>query len=191
MDGVKLRDGIFALRTRRFGSVAECMVKRLLKCSAAKSVFHDLFDDAKRHRIEVKFSVVRKEAELKVTEETVLQCIEDAIKDDVVANGMVSFAQWNTFRFDCNIQQVKRAEFDVLYYGLFFSDCVKIFRITSDEIKKKKDGGRISYSDRQHKGNIGEGQFHINDRTLDIHLQYYLDKTLTYDELSAVLTICD
>lgn len=191
MDGEKLRDGIFALRTRRFGSVAECMVRRLLSCSAAKSIFHDLFDDAKRHRIEVKFSVVRKEAKLKVTEVTVLQCIEDAVEDAVIANGMVSFTQRRNFRFDCNIQQVKRAEFDVLYYGLFFSDCIKIFCIESDEIKLKRDGGKISYSNKQHKGNIGEGQFHINDRTLDIHLQHYLYKTLSYDKLSQLLTICE
>ena len=187
MDGEKLRDGIFALRIRRFGSVAECMVKRLLKCSAAKSIFHDLFDDAKRHRIEVKFSVVLKKAEVTVTEATVVKCIEDA----VAANRMVSFPQWKNFRFDCNIQQVKRVEFDVLYYGLFFSDCTKIFRITSGEIKENKGGGQIFYSDRQHKGNVGEGQFHINDRTLDIHLKHYLDKTLTYDEFSELLTISD
>ena len=55
MDAEKLRDGIFALRTRRFGSVAECMIKRILKCSLAQSLFHDLYDDALRHRIEVKF----------------------------------------------------------------------------------------------------------------------------------------
>ena len=63
MDGDKLRNGIFALRTRRFGSVAECMVKRLLNCSQARSLFHDFYDDAKRHRIEVKFSVVQKKSE--------------------------------------------------------------------------------------------------------------------------------
>jgi hypothetical protein len=38
MDGETLRAGIFALRTRRFGSVAECMVNRLEKYGKAKSV---------------------------------------------------------------------------------------------------------------------------------------------------------
>src|SRR4051794_22559181 len=112
MDGAKLRDGgIFALRTRRIGSVAECMIKRLLKYSKGRSIFHDLYDDQLSHRIEVKFSVVQKKAETTVTEETVLRCIEDAVAE----NRMVAFSEWKQHKFDCNIQQVKRAEFDVLY----------------------------------------------------------------------------
>ena len=141
MDGEQLRSGIFALRTRRFGSVAECMIKRLLKCSLARSLFHDLYDDAQRHRIEVKFSVVQKKSEQTVTEQTVLRCIEDATAE----NRMVAFAKWRDYEFDCNIQQVKRSEFDVLYYGLFFSDCIKIFRIESRDIKENNRGGRIYY----------------------------------------------
>jgi len=100
---------------------------------------------------------------------------------------MVSFANWKDHRFDCNIQQVKRAEFDVLYYGLFFSDCIQIFRIESSIIKENRHGGRIFYSDFQHKGNAGEGQFHINPSTLQIHLDFYHYKMLTYDELHKLL----
>jgi hypothetical protein len=183
MDGETLRDGIFALRTRRFGSVAECMIKRLLKCSQARSLFHDLYDDALQHRIEVKFSVVRKKAEKTVTEETVLRCIEEATAEE----RMVAFADWRQYEFDCNIQQIKRTEFDVLYYGLFFSDCIQIFRLESIEIKENENGGRIDYSDFQHKGNIGEGQFHLNPRMLQTHLNHYLYKTLTYDQLYELL----
>lgn len=183
MDGEKLRDGIFALRTRRFGSVAECMVKRLRKYGKAKSLFHDLFDEESGHRIEVKFSTVMKKAERTVTEETVLACIEEA----TVENRMVVFPNWKQHQFDSNIQQVKRREFDVLYYGLFFSDCIKVFRIESSEILENSDGGEIGYSDKQHKGNVGEGQFHITDKTLQTHLDRYFHKTLTYDELYQLL----
>lgn len=183
MDGETLRDGIFALRTRRFGSVAECMIKRLLKCSQARSLFHDLYDDASQHRIEVKFSVVQKKSERIVTEATVLRCIEEATAEE----RMVAFADWRQHRFDCNIQQIKRAEFDVLYYGLFFSDRIQIFRLESIEIKENENGGCIDYSDFQHKGNIGEGQFHINPRTFQTHLDHYFYKTLTYDQLYELL----
>ncbi len=137
MDGEKLRDGIFALRTRRFGSVAEYMIKRLLKCSQARSLFHDLYDDALQHRIEVKFSVVQKKAERTVTEETVLRCIEEATAEE----RMVAFADWRQHKFDYNIQQIKRSEFDVLYYGLFFSDRIQIFRLERIEIKENENGG--------------------------------------------------
>ena len=183
MDGETLRDGIFALHTRRFGSVAECMVRRLGTYAKARSQFHDLFDDQRKHRIEVKFSRVQKEAEATVTEETVLRCIEEA----VAKNRMVAFSEWKRHKFDCNIQQVKRAEFDVLYYGLFFAECVKIFRIASKEIRENTRGGRIYYSDFQHKRNTGEGQFHVNQQTLQIHLDHYLYKTLSYGELFKLL----
>ncbi len=183
MDGETLRLGIFALRTRRFGSVAECMVKRLFKYGKAKSLFHDLFDERTGQRIEVKFSTVQQKAKRTVTDETVLQCIEDAIGE----REPVQFSRWQQSKFDCNIQQVKRREFDVLYYGLFFSDCVKIFRIKSSDIKTRAEGGDIGYSDRQHKGNIGEGQFHITEKNLQIHLVNYFHKTLTYDELYRLL----
>ena len=174
MDGTTLRDGIFALHTRRFGSVAEVMIRRLIQCGRARNLFHDLYDDAAQHRIEVKFSRVQKAAETYISEETVLKCIEEATS----LQRMVPFPKWREHAFDCNIQQVKRAEFDVLYYGLFFADCVVIFRINSNEI-----GLQIYYSDKQHKGNVGEGQFHINQDTLQIHLDNYLYQKLTYEKL--------
>ncbi|MEK6797883.1 MAG: hypothetical protein AABZ12_02840 [Planctomycetota bacterium] len=178
MDGKTLRDGIFALHTRRFGTVAEVMIQRLIKCGKGRNLFHDLYDDAAKHRIEVKFSRVRKASETPINADTVLACIEEATS----ANRLVSFASWKQIAFDCNIQQVKRPEFDVLYYGLFFSDCVTIFRINSGDI-----GQQIYYSDKQHKGNVGEGQFHINQDTIQIHLDRYLYQTLTYEKLLELL----
>lgn len=65
----------------------------------------------------------------------------------------------------------------------FFADCIKIFRIKSSEI-----GPQICYSDKQHKGNVGEGQFHINQDTLQTHLDTYLYQTLTYEELFQLLS---
>ncbi|MEX2176263.1 MAG: hypothetical protein WD872_18015 [Pirellulaceae bacterium] len=183
MDGETLRDGIFALHTRRFGSVAECMVRRLGTYAKSRSQFHDLFDDQREHRIEVKFSRVQKQADTTVTEETVLQCIEEA----AAKNRLVEFAEWKQHRFDCNIQQVKRTEFDVLYYGLFFAECVQTFRITSQEIMEGAKGGSIYYSDFHHKGNKGEGQFHVSQKTLQHHLDHYHYKSLTYDELYKLL----
>ncbi len=179
MDGTTLRDGIFALHTRRFGSVAEVLVQRLAHLGKGKNLFHDLYDDVEKHRAEVKFSVVRKKAEIPISEATVLQAIEGATSEQ----RMVKFEDWEKTEFDCNIQQIKRAEFDVLYYGLFFSDCVVAFKIRSVEI-----GSQIQYSDFQHKGNIGEGQFHVNRRTMQVHLDRYHYRTLTYDELLGLLT---
>jgi len=179
MDGDTLREGIFCLHTRRFGTVAELIVKRLVRLGKSRSLFHDLYDDVTRKRVEVKFSRVLKRSETLITETTLLRCIEEATSEE----RMVSFEHRRETEFDCNIQQIKRPEFDVLYYGLFFSDCVMIFRIDSDEI-----GPQIYYSDRQHKGNVGEGQFHINQDTLEFHLSHYLYRRLTYDQLLELLS---
>lgn len=179
IDGDTLREGIFALHTRRFGSVAEVLIKRLGKLCKSKTQFHDLFCDVTQKRVEVKFSRAMKASEVLISENTVLECIKSATGEEK----MIPFVKWEEFTFDCNIQQIKRTEFDILYYGVFFADCVKIFRIDSSAI-----GSQIYYSDKQHKGNVGEGQFHINNNSLKIHLDKYLYKTLTYDELGALLS---
>lgn len=154
------------------------MIKRLAKLAKGKSLFHDLYCDLTQRRVEVKFSRAMKKSEMSISEATVLRCIASATSEE----RMVPFSKWQQFRFDCNIQQVKRKAFDVLYYGVFFADCVKIFRIDSNAI-----GSKIYYSDKQHKGNIGEGQFHINQDTLALHLKKHEYKTLTYDELYTLL----
>ncbi len=179
MNGKQLRDGIYALNTRRFGTVAEVMIQRLVALGKARNLFHDLYDDVREHRVEVKFSVVRKKSDTPVTANTVLKCIEEAVSEE----RLVPFSSWQEYEFDCNIQQIKRVEFEILYYGLFFSDVVLIFSIESGEI-----GPKINYSDKQHKGNVGEGQFHINEKTLQIHLDNYLYQTLTYDQLYELLS---
>ena len=160
------------------------MIKRMEKCGKSQNQFHDLYDDVKRRRIEVKFSVVMKKADTPISESTVLQCIEESTS----AERMVAFSEWEQHKFDCNIQQIKRVEFDVLYYGLFFSDKILIFRIESGQIKENNKGGQIHYSDFQHKGNEGEGQFHINSDTFHIHLDNHLYQTLTYDQLYTLLS---
>lgn len=175
----KLREGIFSLNTRRFGTVAEVMVKRMASLGKAKSIFHDLYDETAKRRVEVKFSTVRKKSARAITEENVLGCIEDELAE----NRQVNFGSWKDSEFDCNIQQVKRSEFDILYYGLFFHDAILVFRIESGEI-----GSEIGYSDKQHKGNEGEGQFHISEKTLPVHLKKRLVKKLSYEELLGLLS---
>lgn len=174
----QLKEGIFNLNTRRFGTVAELMIKRLIKLGRSMCQFHDLYDDYKNHRIEVKFSTVRRKNDRTITEESVLDCIGD----ELASNRHIDFKNYKEAEFDCNIQQIKRSEFEILYYGLFFNDCILIFKIHRDEI-----GPKIFYSDKQHKGNLGEGQFHVNNKTIEIHLSNFLYKNLTYRQLLELL----
>ena len=176
----EFRDGIFALRTRRFGRVAEIMVARLTGAEEARNIFHDLFDADQSARIEVKFCTVGEKHEQPITEASLFDAVAQAARPRAV-----SFAAWENARFDCNIQQVKPEEFDVLFYGLFFHDRIVIFQITRDELLSDP---AIRYCPRQHKGNVGEGQFHLNQRTLGHHLAHYHQVSLTYGDFLVLLS---
>lgn len=93
-------------------------------------------------------------------------------------NRALSSTDMYNYDFDCNIQQVKRFEFDILYYGLFFADRIAIFRMNSDKIMSC-----LGYSDKQHKGNEGEGQFHLNHSSIRYHMKNHFVQWLTYEEL--------
>lgn len=173
-----LRDGIFALHTRRFGTVPELMIKRMQGLAPARTQFHDLFDDLESKRVEVKFSRVLAAHDEPITANNVLSAIEGARTE----RKAVVVARATGDSYDCNIQQVKCAEFDVLYYGLFFGDAVAIFRTGSAKILAIP-----GYSNRQHKGNVGEGQFHITPRTYAWHRAHNLYAQLTYSELLGYL----
>ena len=174
-DGIReFRDGIFALRTRRFGTVAELMIEALYGFTESHNQFHDRYDEAGRKRIEIKFSTVMKANEAAINRSNVI----DQCRKANPGNRALSSAEMHEHDFDCNIQQVKRMEFDVLYYGLFFADRIAIFRMDADEIPSC-----IGYSDKQHKGNKGEGQFHLNRRSIDHHMENHFIRWLAYEEL--------
>jgi hypothetical protein len=170
----EFRDGVFSLRTRRFGTVAELMIEALNKFHKSKNQFHDRYDEVNKERIEIKFSTVMKENDAKITSENLIEQVFAAN----ISNRAMTSAEANKVSFDCNIQQIKCNEFDTLYYGLFFADKIAIYKMTSAEVKTA-----VGYSDKQHKGNIGEGQFHINNATKKWHDTNHFVQWLGYDEL--------
>ncbi|MBQ0052396.1 MAG: hypothetical protein KBT11_10105 [Treponema sp.] len=172
----EFRDGIFALRTRRFGTVAEIMIKKLYHFAESGSLAFDKKDIKTNERIEVKFSTVMKENDDKIRDDNV---IEQCLKATIANRAMNSD---DDCYFDCNIQQVKRKEFDVLYYGLFFADVVEIFKMKSSEILSCP-----GYSDKQHRGNEGEGQFHLNQDNIAYHRKNHQVLVLSYQELYDLL----
>lgn len=58
----------------------------------------------------------------------------DQCKKANLGNRALNSTEMYEYDFDCNIQQVKRLEFDVLYYGPFFADRIAIFKMHSSEI---------------------------------------------------------
>lgn len=173
----EFRNGIFSLRTRRFGDVAEIMIKKLYNLENSRTLKYDKYDSKNKERIEVKFSTVMKENGTKITEDSL---IEECLKANIT-NRAMKFSDIKNNKFDCNIQQIKCKEFDVLYYGLFFADKILIFKIASEDIIKHKI--YIKYSNKQHRGNEGEGQFHINKDTLQYHMDNFFQQKITYKKL--------
>lgn len=173
----EFREGIFSLRTRRFGAVAEYMIKALISVDMSHNLAYDL-TDSEMNRIEVKFSTVMKKNKSTITEQNVIQQILDSTVEHRIMDSHDIF----TSKFDCNIQQVKTAEFDVLYYGLFFQDRIAIFKVDSHEVFSLPN-----YSNKQHRGNEGEGQFHLNEKTIRYHLDNQLYRWVSYEELYELL----
>ena len=170
----EFRDGIFSLRTRRFGSVAEIMIKSLFDLDESHRLEYDKYDSASKMRVEIKFSTVMKKNEDTIKDDNVVeQCLQAN-----VAKRAMSYMDVDKYQFDCNIQQIKRTEFDVLYYGLFFADKILIFRMHSSDVLRC-----VGYSDSQHRGNEGEGQFHIKNDNLQYHMKNFFIKELTYFDL--------
>lgn len=174
----EFRDGIFALRTRRFGAVAELMIEALCGLGQSHNQFHDRYDESAHRRVEIKFSTAMKANEAAINRSNAL----DQRRKGNLGNRALRSAEMRDCDFDCNIQQVKRREFEILYYGLFFADRIAIFKMTSDEVAECP-----GYSDKQHKGNVGEGQFHINRRNIDYHMRNRFERWLTYEELRDIL----
>lgn len=175
---IEFRDGIFALRTRRFGTIAELMIEALYNFEKSHNQFHDRYDEVGRKRIEIKFSTVMRANDATISRSNFIEQCRKAN----IGNRALRSNEIYSFDFDCNIQQIKRSEFDVLFYGLFFADKIAIFKMNSDEILCC-----LGYSNKQHKGNEGEGQFHLNRSSIDYHMRNHFVQWLTYEELFDLL----
>ena len=171
----EFRDGIFSLNTRRFGKIAELMIQKIYNLNTPDSLAYDLLT-CDNKKVEVKFSTVLRSCDKKITLDNMLEQVISSNLD----NRMLTYEKTKSISFDCNIQQIKPKEFDILYYGCFFEDKIMICQISSSNIILDD---KIMYSAHQHRGNVGEGQFHINNKTINNHLEKYLIKWLTYEEL--------
>ena len=54
-------------------------------------------------------------------------------------------------------------------------------------ISEKRTPDCPGYSDKQHRGNEGEGQFHLNESNIEYHRRNFLERVLTYVDLYNLL----
>jgi hypothetical protein len=160
-----LREYIFKLKSKQFNSFAQSLIKN---------------NFSHRGTLNIRVNFIKALSPLNKIDS--IEQLLFSIVNDAPVNRMFKSTEWKKYKFDCNIQQIKKKSFDILYYGIFFSDKVQIFKITPELINDA-----IQYSDKQHKGNIGEGQFHLNNRTYQYHLDNFLEKELTYEQILANL----
>ena len=57
---------------------------------------------------------------------------------------------------------------------------IYVFEIPSEKISEDTN---IQYSDKQHRGNTGEGQFHLKNANIKYHVDNYLYAKMDYEEL--------
>lgn len=168
------KKGINNLSPRRFGTMTETMMQNMLHLANSHNIAYDKIKD--KNRIEIKFSRAYKPL-MDVKNNFIKECEQSV-------NGRENYSSEEClfYDFDCNIQQIKRKEFDVLYYGVFFADRIEIYKIRSNNISSIPN-----YCDIQHRGNNGEGQFHLTPKTILWHRQNTLFKIISYDELYKLL----
>lgn len=184
----QFKQGVFSLRTN-FGELAQLMLQKDMGLHPSNDTSYDLKDDD-GHRIEVKFSRAYKKA-IPIT-------VSNAIDLCSNCSTMVyesSESEKKSADYDCNILQLKPDCFDFLYYGVFFSDKIEIFRAPRSEFPDSVDSfiedkaaarKKLSGYALQHKGGK-ECQFHIKKTTHKYHREHYHVKDLTYEELYDLL----
>lgn len=172
------RDGIFEQRTRRLGTVAEIMIEKIFSLEKSSSIYYDR-EDNNGNKIEIKFSLGLKKNPNSITSFNILEQIDNS----TIHKRAIKSNEAKNVEFDCNIQQVKLGEFNYLYYGIFFYDCVEIYKVSKDDINTDIRDKCGYFSDYQHKDNKGEGQFHVNNKNIQYHRENFRVLTLTYEEL--------
>ncbi|MCX6724094.1 MAG: hypothetical protein NT155_02890 [Candidatus Staskawiczbacteria bacterium] len=75
---------------------------------------------------------------------------------------------WNSKKpFDMNFQQIKPSSCDVFIWVAVWRDTIKYWVFASKDIENNK-----YYSRGQHRGNIGEGQLHLNQTNIKEFAKY-------------------
>ena len=180
MTDYSFRDGIINLHTRQFGRVVELIVQLLRDYQDSMQLDHDLFDPKGGQKIEVKSSRVFRRQKLKFD----LDNLYDLIVNNSNRNRLLEQSQATKVDFDCNIQQIEIEPFDTPYYLLFFSDNIEVFKLEKGQISSDKN---LGYSEKQHRGNEGEGQFHIHGKNYQYHKDNYYVQTISYNEIKEKL----
>lgn len=169
-----LKSKLIRMAPRPFGEeIGEWLVKKLIpKISNRKEGSHDGILEKDIVEIKNARALFKQTKNLTLAE----KLLTESERNFVVLKSSDDFL--------CNIQQIKPHLFDSLIYGIFFDDIILLFKITSEEILNDK---KVGFVNKQHRGNEGEGQFHIKRSNLQYHIDNYLFTSLTYEDLKTLI----
>ena len=119
----------------------------------------------------------------------VLDVDEDVIRIEVKASRAVdsdsheplyvkALASDSEKRFDMNFQQVKPKCCDVFVWVAVWRDVIRYWVLASQEVE-----GNRYYSSGQHRGNVGEGQLHLNQDNIADFNEYEVASDKLYDAI--------
>jgi hypothetical protein len=168
-----LVSSICNLQTRKFGDVGEILMTKIIKgLKKSDDLSYDKKLDNQKGEVKVSRAFTKR---VPITEENICEVL---MQDNTVR--LIGDENKLEQKWDCNIQQVKTSCFDILWYGVFFKDMIYVFEIPSETISKDPN---IQYSDKQHRGNTGEGQFHLKNSNIQHHIDNYLYAKIDYSKL--------
>ena len=168
----KIKKNIINMSTKDFGTFFEKIIKKELELNDSKNGAYDGIKNSKK--IEIKVSRVIKKINKNKFENYYDYLLQYEKK-------LLPEVELLTRNYDCNIQQVKPYLFDELIYGLLLDEGLLLFKINKEIFKNNP--GLIKYTDKQHRGNKNEGQFHINSSNINIHMKEFFLKRIEFDRI--------
>ena len=166
---------LFSLSPRPFGDMGEEIVKMVIpSLSERKDHTHDASENGKRVEIKCSRALLSRK----------VNCLQDLLIEDFSVRAASLDQIISEGRVDCIFEHIKTRYFDDLYYSIFTSDMLLVFKISSTELIEDKN---ITFCNRQTRDAEGDGQFHVKKNNIEYHIKKYLVKEVTYDKLCDII----
>lgn len=160
------RDQIFKLKPRSFHSFVKNIIPKVVdSCQSTNHISFHFF------RAMIRPSKIITVADLL-----------NAILNETPKERMFKSQEWKTIPFECRVKCKSKKENSTLYYGIFYSDSIFIFKLNPNINNKK-----VKHVVSERTGIENDVRFHLNNSTYQFHLDNFLEKKLSYKELTAIL----
>ena len=168
-------NNLFMLSARPFGDVGEKIVNLVVpNLKERKDPTHDA--SCEQNKIEIKCSRARISKKVNSLTDLLTEnySSQKASLSDIRENPKIG----------CIFEHVKIRYFDILYYAIFTSSSILLFKISSEDLVNDK---KISFCNKQTRDAFGDGQFHVKKSNIDHHLENYLVKIVKYEEICDII----